>query len=89
MKIEILDKLYDDIKVYCQSNDIEDIDKFINKILNQGFTTEKWGIIAQTKSIVPEVKQMELLPPPVVINKIINSNKENTDLYGESKIREV
>ena len=39
----IKDKLIEQIKQYCELNEIEDIDSFINKVLTRGFTSEKWG----------------------------------------------
>jgi hypothetical protein len=35
--------LYNDIKLYCEANDITDIDLFCNKLLEKAFLTEKYG----------------------------------------------
>ena len=61
MKVELPEKIYDEIKEYCRVNNIDDVDKFIRKILNQGFTTEKWGVIGENKE-----------PKKEIIEKVIN-----------------
>lgn len=45
----IKDKLIEQIKQYCELNEIEDIDSFINKVLTRGFTSEKWGELIPKK----------------------------------------
>ena len=40
----INDKLYQEIKEYCELNNIEDIDKEINRLLRIGFNIEKYGV---------------------------------------------
>jgi len=49
----IEDKLKEQIKQYCELNEIEDIDSFINKVLTRGFTSEKWG------ELIPKRKTKE------------------------------
>jgi len=49
----IKDKLIEDIKQYCELNEIEDVDSFINKVLTRGFTSEKWG------ELKPKIKTTE------------------------------
>ena len=49
----IEDKLIEQIKQYCELNEIEDIDSFINKVLTRGFTSEKWG------ELIPKKKTKE------------------------------
>ena len=45
----IKDKLIEQIKQYCELNEIEDVDSFINKVLTRGFTSEKWGELTPKK----------------------------------------
>jgi hypothetical protein len=78
MKIEITDKLYTDIVEYCKMNNIEDVDKFIKRILNQGFATEKWGTMSDTNT-----------PKKEPITEPITEKKDNIDLYGERNVRKI
>lgn len=40
----INNKLYQEIKEYCELNNIEDINKEINRLLRIGFNIEKYGV---------------------------------------------
>ena len=77
MKVELSDKIYDDIKEYCRVNHIDDIDKFIKKIVNQGFTTEKWGVIGKNKEPKTEIIEKIIIsaitaPPEIkIVEKIV------------------
>lgn len=79
MKIDIPEKIFNDIKEYCQLNNIDNVDKFINKILNQGFTTEKWGTIGQGKEPKKEIIEKIIIsaitvePEIKIVEKIIYS----------------
>lgn len=79
MKIELPEKIYNEIKEYCQANSIDDVDKFIRKILNQGFTTEKWGVIGDNKEPKKEIVEKIIIsaittePEIKIIEKIIYS----------------
>ena len=42
-KVTLNEKLYQDISRYCQMNNIEDVDAFINKCLMQGYNVVKFG----------------------------------------------
>jgi len=42
-KIPMNEKLYLDIKEYCQINGVDDVDKFINKCTLQGFNIVRFG----------------------------------------------
>lgn len=68
MKIELPEKIYDEIKEYCRVNNINDVDKFIRKIVNQGFTTEKWGVIGENKE--PKTEIVEKIIEKVIISAI-------------------
>lgn len=68
MKVELPEKIYDEIKEYCRVNNIDDVDKFIRKILNQGFTTEKWGVIGENKE--PKREIVEKIVEKIIISAI-------------------
>ena len=79
MKIELPEKIYDEIKEYCRVNNIDDIEKFIRKIVNQGFTTEKWGVIGENKEPKTEIVEKIVIsaitkePEIKIIEKVIIS----------------
>ena len=79
MKIELPEKIYDEIKEYCRVNNIDDVDKFIRKILNQGFTTEKWGVIGENKEPKTEIIEKIIIsaitsePEIRIVEKVIIS----------------
>jgi hypothetical protein len=95
MKIEITDKLYTDIVEYCKINNIEDVDKFIKRIINQGFTTEKWGTMSDTNNPKKEVVEKIIIsaittPPEIkIVEKIVVSaitNEQTKIVYsGDNK----
>lgn len=79
MKVELPEKIYDEIKEYCRVNNIDDVDKFIRKILNQGFATEKWGVIGENKESKKEIVEKIIIsaitsePEIKIVEKIIYS----------------
>lgn len=79
MKIELSEKIYDEIKEYCRLNNIDDVDKFIRKILNQGFTAEKWGVIGDNKEPKKEIIEKIIIsaittqPEIKIIEKVVIS----------------
>lgn len=79
MKIELPEKIYDEIKEYCRVNNIDDVDKFIRKILNQGFTTEKWGVIGENKEPKTEIIEKIIIsaittqPEVKILEKVVIS----------------
>lgn len=74
--------LLDDIISYCELNNIEDTTAFINKILEQAFSVEKYGT-------GPPLKNPKQKPEKVIeTNKPESNNntevkKTNTDIYDE------
>lgn len=98
MKIEIKEKMYSEIQKYCEINNIDDITKFINKILNQGFSAEKWGVPTNSKSKVVEkivekiiISAITQEPQKIEIKekKDIEFPIDNEDFYGEKKFRQI
>ena len=73
----INNKLYQEIKEYCELNNIEDINKEINRLLRIGFNIEKYG--TSPFSFVPEHKVKEYIDEnPVIenINKVEEAPKK-------------
>ena len=73
-------KLLSDIESYCKLNDLE-VEKFINKLLRNAFTVEKYG---DEPKILKEKKE-PIIEEPVkeIVEKIIEPEKNKTDIYGE------
>jgi hypothetical protein len=59
MKIEITVK--EEIVEYCRVNEIPDISKFINKILLQGYTIEKFGVSPYKTTEVEKIVEKEVI----------------------------
>ncbi len=59
MKIEITVK--EEIVEYCRVNEISDISKFINKILLQGYTIEKFGVSPYKTTEVEKIVEKEVI----------------------------
>ena len=83
--MELPENLKQDITLYCQVNNISDIDSFIIKMLTQAFTIEKYGEQPNIKSITDVKTIIQDSKPVVEENKeIIIVNSENKkDIYGE------
>jgi pentatricopeptide repeat protein len=82
--------LLNEIIQYCELNNIDDVNRLINKMLKRGFTIEKFGDKPFAASQKPkDVIKEEIPDKEESINKytITNNleNKLNTkkDLYGE------
>ena len=87
----IEDSLYNDVKAYCDLNEIKDVDGFINGLLKKAFIIEKYGA-APPITVKPELPVKE--EPTVIEKPIIEEPKiepkiepeiTNTkkDIYGE------
>ena len=73
----INNKLYQEIKEYCELNNIEDINKEINRLLRIGFNIEKYG--TSPFSFISEHKVKEYIDEnPIVenINKVEEAPKK-------------
>jgi len=62
--MEIPYELNEEITEYCRFNDIDDVQKFIVKMVRQGYTVEKYG----TSPIVPQVIEKEV---EKIVEKIV------------------
>jgi hypothetical protein len=70
--MEVPSNLYDEIKLYCKVNNIENIDNFVNKLIKQGFTIEKYGATPKER-IVEIIKE-------VPIEKIVTDDQQIKDI---------
>lgn len=81
--MEIPKKIQDEIQYYCKINNIEDIDKFLVKIIRDGFNIAKYGngptniVIAPKEEI--EIKPISLNVPDSLKNIIENNKTEEVE----------
>lgn len=71
--MEIPKKVKDEIWDYCRINDISNIDEFILKMINQGFTVEKYGAAPTAKERIVEkvVEKIVEVQVDKIIEKIV------------------
>ena len=87
MKIEITVK--EEIVEYCRVNEIPDISKFINKILLQGYTIEKFGVSPYKTTEVEKIVEKEVIKEVYItddsqskeLSEKIKKLEEECDLY--------
>lgn len=91
------EKLYNEIKEFCELNEIEDVEGLINQMLREGFTIRKYGLRPgqpQKNSKVEEIKEE---PKPVEdknisnvynieINKKTEDKPNQTDIYNDDNL---
>ena len=73
--------LTDDIEQYCKLNNIADVNKFCNELLQKAFTAEKYGNIPSFISIKPKPVQEEPIIQPQVEEPQKIEKKKNSDDY--------
>jgi hypothetical protein len=85
--LNVKKQLYDDIVLYCKTNNISDIELFCNELLEKGFNIEKYGTAPSfvttvekivEKKVEPIVSEPEItvsLPPQPEITK--DDNRKN------------
>jgi uncharacterized coiled-coil DUF342 family protein len=74
--MEIPKKLKDEIWEYCRMNDIPNIDEFIIKMVQQGYTVEKFGATPVGTGEITEVEKIVEVIKEVPVEKIIEVVKE-------------
>lgn len=84
--MEIPKKTKDEIWDYCRLNDIPNIDDFMLKLINQGFTIEKYGATPVTQSKIIE-KKVEV-PIEVIVEKIVEKIVEVPIKIDDSELAE-
>jgi hypothetical protein len=63
--VNINKKIYKEIELYCELNNIKDITFFVNKIVVNGFNIEKYGMLKTGKDVEVEKKEVELISEPI------------------------
>jgi len=85
--MEIAYNLKKEIETYCKLNNISDINLFFNKILKQGFSIEKYGMLTNNEIkkeiIIEPIIEEEKTKPITEIKPNIINNVTNKDMYGE------
>ncbi len=86
-------KLLGEIKLYCEMNGVDDVNAIVNKMLQRGFTIEKYGetpvgnVKSEKKDLTPNkyVVELKTVEDKIVEEiKIIKPKiKGERDLYGE------
>lgn len=80
--MEIENKIISEIEQYCAANNIEDVDKFVIKIITNGFNIEKYGdMVLNKKTVVIDVTETISENKEVPNNDKIDNSKKN--IYGE------
>ena len=74
--MEIPKKLKDEIWEYCRVNDIPNIDEFIIKMVQQGYTVEKFGSTPLGTGEVKEIEKVVEVIKEVPVEKIVEVVKE-------------
>ena len=74
--MKIPQKLKDEIWEYCRLNDILNIDEFIIKMVQQGYTVEKFGATPIGMGGVKEVEKIVEVVKEIPIEKIVEVIKE-------------
>jgi predicted RNase H-like nuclease (RuvC/YqgF family) len=69
--MEIPKKLKDEIWEYCRLNNISNVDGFINKMLQQGYTIEKFGTTPIGTGEITEVEKIVEVPVEKIVEKIV------------------
>lgn len=81
--MEIEKKLLKEIESYCKTNDITDINKFINELVVTGFNIKKYGNAPIVKKTVKtEEKIAEEPKQPIVKN---SKDDDYEDLYDNDQ----
>lgn len=73
--VKLDEKLINDIKEYCILNNIEDITKFVNKLLKKSFMEEKYGNKPEifTKEEFPKKEEVDVAKE---MNKLLQESPE-------------
>lgn len=65
--MEIPKKIKDDIWEYCRLNNITGVDEFIQRMIKQGFTVEKFGAVPNERIIEKEVEKIVEVPVEKIV----------------------
>jgi len=83
--MEIPKNLKGEIWDYCRINNITNIDEFTIKLIQQGFSVEKYGIPG-SKTIEKEVEKIVEVPVEKIVEKIVEVSVNDSDVYKQLQI---
>ena len=84
MQFDISDKLYNDIKAYCELNNLG-IERYIGDLLKEAFMKDKYGEKPNISKKPSPVKQEEKLEKPRLIETKAVENQNDTTEEVEDK----
>lgn len=82
--MEIPKALKDEVWNYCRVNNIPNIDEFVIKLVQQGFTVEKYGAVPESKVIEKIVEKIVEVPVEKIVEKVITNDEETKKLADEN-----
>lgn len=74
--MEIPKKINDEIWDYCRANNIPNINDFMIKLLQQGFTSEKFGATPARNTVIEKIVEV---PVEKIVEKVIEVPINVTD----------
>lgn len=83
--MEVNKTLNDEIWNYCRTNNITNIDEFMLKCLQQGFTVEKFGATPSVNEKIIQVEVEKIIEVPVEKEVYITDDKEMQKFTDEIK----
>lgn len=81
--MEVEKKQLKEIEAYCKTNNITDIDKFINELIVTGFNIKKYGNAPAIKKTAKTVENQSEPEKKPIVKNIKDDNYE--DLYDNDK----
>lgn len=78
--MEIPKKINDEIWDYCRANSISNIDNFMLKLLQQGFTVEKYGSTPMKSKIIEKIVEIpveKIVEVPINVDNSVLNEKYN------------
>lgn len=87
--LDINKKLYNDIKLYCDANNIDDINKFCNNLLQKAFTSEVYGSKPEIlKNVDKKVENKVYNPENEIILPTEKPKEENKVILKKANLKD-
>lgn len=86
--MELPKDLKEELWDYCRLNDITNIDKFVIKMVRQGFTVEKFGATPNAKTIEKIVEKIVEVPVEKIVERIVEVPVNIVDTELDVKIKD-
>lgn len=81
--LKVKKQLYDDITLYCKTNNIDDIELFCNELLEKGFNIEKYGTAPAFVTTVEKIVEKKVEPivsePEITVSLPVESKDTTED----------